>query len=101
MGIGRYLTHTVDIVHVTMTRGVRSTTTTSDVPARISESAVTTRDESGDLVHFTKTMVFLAGDTEIDEGDSIIIDEKERPVVNIARCRRRPSVIHHLEVEVS
>jgi hypothetical protein len=101
MSIGRYLTHKVDIVHVTTANGVQSTTTTPDVSARISEKVVTNRDVTGDLVSYVKTIVFFAGDVVIGDNDYIIIDGKERPVVNISRLRKRPQTIHHLEVEVS
>ena len=101
MGIGRYLTHEVDIVHVTMTKGVRTTTTSSDVASRVTEQVVTERGTAGEFLHYTKTVVFFKGDIVIAEDDCIVIDGKERPVTGIARLRKSPNAIHHLEVDVS
>lgn len=99
MGIERYLKHTVDIVYVTMTKGIRSTTTTTDVPAFITQKTVVLKDESGD--HFgTRNVVFLKGDVTLDEIDELIVDSKQRPIVSIFRVRTRSAAIHHLEVEV-
>lgn len=100
MGIGKYLTHSVDIVYVTMTVGVRTTTTVTNVPAFITQKTVVLRDESGD--HFgTRTVIFLKGDVTLDEIDELIVDGKQRPIANIFRVRTRSAAIHHLEVEVS
>lgn len=99
MGIERYLKHTVDIVYVTMTKGIRSTTTTTDVPAFITQKTIVLKDESGD--HFgTRNVVFLKGDVTLDEIDELIVDSKQRPIVSIFRVRTRSAAIHHLEVEV-
>ena len=100
MGIGKYLKHTVDIVYVTMTKGIRSITTSTNVPAFITQKTVVLRDESGD--HFgTRNVVFLKGDVTLDEIDELIVDGKQRPIANIFRVRTRSVAIHHLEVEVS
>lgn len=100
MGIGKYLTHFVDIVYVTMAAGVRSTTTVANVPAFITQKTVVLRDESGD--HFgTKNVIFLKGDVTLDEIDELIVDGKQRPIANIFRVRTRSVAIHHLEVEVN
>lgn len=101
MGIGKHLIHTVDIVHVTMTRGVRSETITSDVAAYVSERKVVRRNESGDLYEMLRTLIFLAGNTVIAEDDNVIVEGKTRPVVHIHPARTKRTGIHHLEVEVS
>lgn len=98
-GIGKYLTHSVAIVYVTMTRGVRTTITKSDVPAFITEKTVVFKDETGD--HFgTRHVVFLKGDVTLSEIDELIIDDKQRPIVGIFRVRSGSNAIHHLEVEI-
>ena len=98
MGIGKYLKHTVDIVYVTMTKGVRSTTTSTDVPAFITQKNVVLKDESGD--HFgTRNVVFLKGDVTLDEIDELIFDSKQRPIISIFKVRTTSDAIHHLEVE--
>ena len=97
--INKYLKHAVDIVYVTMTRGVRTTTTTSDVPAFITQKTVVLKDEAGD--HFgTRHLIFLAGDTTLDEIDEIIVNGKQRPIVDLFRVRSKSQAVHHLEVEV-
>lgn len=97
--INKYLKHTVDIVYVTITKGVRTTTKTSDVPAFITQKTIVLKDEMGD--HFgTRHLIFLAGDTTLDEIDEIVVDSKQRPIVGIFRVRTKSSSIHHLEVEV-
>lgn len=100
MGIGKYLTHLVDIVYITLTKGVRSTTTTFNVPAFITQKTVVLKDESGD--HFgTRNIIFLKGDVILNEIDELIFDGKQRPIISIFRVRTRSDAIHHLEVEVS
>ena len=98
--INRYLVHTIDVVHVTMTHGVREEKTTEDVPAFVTEKEVLYRDAQGD--HFgTKTIVFLKGDAVVEEKDELIIEAKQRPIVSIHPARDLTSVVHHLEVIVS
>lgn len=98
-GIGKHLKHSVDIIYVTVTKGVRSTTITSDVNAFITEKTVVLKDELGD--HFgTRHLIFLNGDVTLDEIDEIVIDGKQRPIINIFRARTKSRVVHHLEVEV-
>ncbi|MCK4498889.1 hypothetical protein KAU11_00150 [Candidatus Babeliales bacterium] len=99
MSIRKYLKHTVDIVHVVLTAGVRSEIVTTDVPAFITQKTVVVKDEIGD--HFgTRHVIFLEGDTVIDEADELIVDGKQRPIVDIFKVRDTSTVIHHLEVEV-
>ena len=99
MSIRKYLKHTVDIVHITLTAGVRSETVTTDVPAFITQKTIVIKDEVGDRFG-TGHVIFLGGDTVIDEVDELIINEKQRPIVNIFKVRDTSTVIHHLEVEV-
>lgn len=100
MGIGKYLKHTIDIVYVTLTKGVRSETLVPDVAAFITQKTVVLKDETGD--HFgTRHLIFLAGDTVLNEIDELVVDDKQRPIANIFRARTRSAAIHHLEVEVS
>lgn len=99
MSIRKYLKHKVDIVHVTLTAGVRSETVTTDVSAFITQKTVVVKDEIGD--HFgTVHIIFLEGDTIIDEIDELIVNGKQRPIVSIFKVRDTSTVIHHLEVEV-
>jgi len=100
MSIKRYLTHKVDIVNVTLTRGIRSTVTMPDVAAFITQVGGKISDDSGD--HFyMKTVIFLEGDVDVSIGDELIIDSHQRPVVDILYARTTASGIHHLEVEVT
>ena len=97
MGIGRHLKHRVDIVYVTLTKGVRSTTTTLDVPAFITQMTVVLKDESGD--HFgVRDVVFLKGDVVLNEIDELIVDSRQRPIVKLSYVRTKSNAIHHLEV---
>ena len=99
MSINKHLKHKVAIVYVTLTKGVRSTTTTSDVSAFITQKTVVLKDESGD--HFgARDVVFLKGDTVLNEIDELIVDSRQRPIVSIFRVRTKSDAIHHLEVEL-
>jgi hypothetical protein len=98
MSINKKLKHKVDIIYVTMTKGVRSTTTSTDVPAFITQKNVVLKDESGD--HFgTRNVVFLKGDVTLDEIDELVFDSKQRPIISIFKVRTKSDAIHHLEVE--
>ena len=99
MSINKKLKHTIDIVYVKMAKGVRSTITSTDVPAFITQKTVVLKDESGDHLG-TRHVVFLKGDVTLDEIDELIVDSKQRPVVSIFRVRTKSDAIHHLEVEV-
>ena len=99
MSIKKYLKHKIDIVHITITKGVRSEVVESDVSAFITQKTIVVKDEVGD--HFgTGHVIFLEGDTVIDEVDELIVNGKQRPIVDIFKVRDTSTVIHHLEVEV-
>ena len=98
ISIDKYLKHKVDVVRVTLTKGIRSTTTSIDIPAFITQKTVVLKDESGD--HFgTRNVIFLKGDVTLDEIDELIFDGKQRPIISIFKVRTRSDAIHHLEVE--
>jgi len=93
------LRHTVDIVKVTIARGIRSTDIISDIPAFISERSYVIRSEAGDVLG-SRTVVFLNRDANVAEQDEIIVDGIQRPISRIVKARGRPRLIHHLEVEL-
>lgn len=99
MGINKHLKHSVDIVYIVMTRGVRAETTVTGVPAFITQRTMVLKDESGD--HFgVQNLVFLKGDVTLSEIDEIIFDGKQRPIIGIFKVRTKSNAIHHLEVAV-
>ena len=99
LSIDRFLTHTVDIVKVTMSAGSRSVTTVEDVPARITSRIRVARGVGGDR-QISKTIVWFKADQDITEKDEVVVDGKTRPVSQIVRARDKVE-IHHLEVELS
>ena len=97
--IDQKLVHSVDIVHVTISRGERSVTITSGASAFITSASRVTRDASG--VHFeTDTIVFLKPDEVVNDNDELIVEDKYRPVAGIEYCRDNAG-IHHLEVTLA
>ena len=93
------LVHSIDIVHVTLSRGERSVTITSGVSAFVTSVSRVSRDAAG--VHYeTDTVIFLKPDQTIEEKDEIIVDSKYRPVAGINYCRDRAG-LHHLEVTLA
>lgn len=98
MGIRKYLKHKVDVVYVTMTKGVRSETIVLDEPAFVSQRTIVLQDELGD--HFgTKHVIFLRGDITLNEIDELVVNDKQRPIISIFKVRTTSDAIHHLEVE--
>jgi len=94
-----HLTHLVDIVNVTLTEGVRTTSTQSNVACRIQERKITFKDALGNHLA-TETIVFFAPDAVINNGDELIIDGLQRPIKKIWPARDR-NAVHHLEVSVT
>ena len=100
MNIKKYLIHKVDIVRITIAKGIRSETMESDVSAFITQKTSVIRDEAGE--HFgTGHLIFFAGDVTLDEDDELIIDGKQRPITDIFKVRDTSNIVRHLEVEVS
>lgn len=97
--IDKYLTHTVDVVKVTMAAGSRSTTTVEDVAARITSRTKVVRDSGGDR-YSSVTIIWFKPDQDINGQDEVVVDGKTRPVAEIVKARGK-SGIHHLEVELS
>lgn len=100
MNIGRYLRHRVIIVRITLTKGVRTEVPETDVVSFITHRKAIVRDVRGDIPQ-NRTVVYLLGNTVLDEGDEIIVDGRQRPIEQITLVRGKTSVIHHLEVELS
>lgn len=98
MSIDQYLTHMVDVVSVTMSKGQRSESTTEDVPCFITSRHHVIHDVRGDHLE-VKTILFFKPDAPISEGDEIIVDGQQRPIAPIRRARNAHG-IHHLEVEL-
>lgn len=96
MSIDTYLTHLVDIVAVTISKGERTEVTTEDVPARITSRREVIRDSRGDRLA-SKTVVYLKPDQAVIEQDEIIVDNQQRAIAAIVRARDAVN-IHHLEV---
>jgi hypothetical protein len=96
MSIDTYLTHLVDIVAVTISKGERTEVTTEDVPARITSRREVVHDSRGDRLA-SKTVVYLKPDQTITGQDEIIVDSQQRAIAAIVRARDAVD-IHHLEV---
>jgi len=93
----RYLKHLVDIVHVTVTYEGRTETKDEDVKAFVSERKMIVQSATGNRLDVA-TVVFLSGDETIAEGDEIIFDGEQAPVIRLlARRTGRSSTIHHYE----
>ena len=97
--IDKYLVHTVDRIEVTITKGLRTTSTSSDIPARIVNRMRILRDVGGDQV-VTKMVVYLKPDADVVEGDELIVDGLQRPIAGLIRARDGRGVVHHLEAEM-
>jgi len=96
MSIDTYLTHLVDIVTVTISKGEREEVTTEDVPARITSRREIIHDSRGDRLA-SKTVVYFKPDQAVTEQDEVIVDNQQRAIAAIVRARDAVD-IHHLEV---
>ena len=96
MSIDSYLTHTVDIVTVTISKGERTETVIENVPARITSRREVVRDSRGDRLA-SKTVIYFKPDQVITEQDEVIVDNQQRAVSRINRARGAVG-IHHLAV---
>uniref|UniRef100_A0A6M3MC44 Uncharacterized protein n=1 Tax=viral metagenome TaxID=1070528 RepID=A0A6M3MC44_9ZZZZ len=97
--IDKYLVHTVDRVRPTVVKGLRSTSTEEDLPARIVNRTRILRGVGGDQI-VTKMVVYLKPDADVVEGDELIVDSKQRPVVGLIPARDGRGIVHHLEAEM-
>ena len=94
----RHLKHLVDIVHVTLSKGTRSVTIDTNIPAFIAEETVVIKSTEGDSLQ-TRTVVFLDSDVVLLDTDEITVNGKTRPIANILTARHiRKNTIHHFEV---
>jgi hypothetical protein len=84
--ITSYLTHTVDVVAVTISSGSRSTVTTTGIAAFIAQRRSVRRDVGGDH-EASETIVYFEPDQSLSLQDEIIIDGKTRPVKKILPAR--------------
>lgn len=96
MSINAYLTHLVDVVTVTISKGERTETTETDVSCFITSRREIIRDARGDRLA-SKTIVYFKADQEITDADEIIVDGQQRAIAGINRARNA-SGIHHLVV---
>ena len=96
MTIKPYLTHLVDVVTVTISKGERTEATEIDVPCRITSRREIVRDARGDRLA-SKTIVYFKADQGITNADEIIVDGQQRAIANINRARDEVN-IHHLVV---
>ena len=96
MSINIYLTHLVDIVTVTISKGERTETTETDVPCFITSRREIVRDARGDRLA-SKSVIYFKADQGIGDEDEIIIDGFQRAISGINRARNA-SGIHHLVV---
>ncbi len=98
MTIRKYLTNTVSIVHVTVSRGVRSETVDEDIPAFVATVRRIQSDATGDHVIY-ETEVFLNNDITILDSDEIIADGVQRGIKTIRPIKNpRTNKLHHIEV---
>ena len=97
--IKRYLKNSVDIVSVTMTKGVRSTDTTIGVSAYVTSTIKVDRSAgAGGDIYERKDLIFFAGDVTIEEKDEIIVGSVTRKIDYIRIWKSLHNVIHHKEV---
>ena len=90
--IDYYLVHTVDINHITASRGDITYTTETDIPTRIVERTEVTRGSSGDSigtsdVAFRVTILYFKPTQSIGFQDEIVIDGVTKPVRRIELVR--------------
>ena len=96
MSINQYLTHLVDVVTVTISKGERTETTVTDVSCFITSRREVIRDARGDRLA-SKTIVYFKYDQGITMDDELIVDSQQRAVAAIDRARNAAG-IHHLAV---
>jgi len=98
MTIRKYLTTTVDIVHVTVSRGVRSETVDEDIPAFVADIRRLQQDATGDHVAY-ETVVFFNNDITVANSDEIIVNGIQRGIHRIKPLvNPRTNKLHHTEV---
>ena len=97
--IDKYLVDTVSRVRVTVTKGLRSESTVTGIRARIVNRVRVLRDVAGDQI-VTKMIIYLLPDADVFEGDELIADTLQRPVVGIIDARDKQGTVHHLEAEL-
>lgn len=93
MSIDSYLTHLVDIVAITISKGERTEVTTTNVPAFITSRREVIHDSRGDRLA-SKTVVYLRPDQALTEQDEIIVDGQQRPIAGISRARNAVGIYH-------
>ena len=98
--ITRHLVHTVDVVRISHSNGVRSESTTEDVAARITNRSRYVRDEAGDRI-VSKTVVWFEPDADVLVTDEIIADGVQHPIEALIKAREGNGVVHHLEAFLS
>jgi len=97
--IDKYLVDTVDRIRITVAKGVRSEDTLSDVRARVVNRTRVIINASGNQI-VTKMLVYLLPDADVSEGDELIVDSLQRPIIGIIKARDKQGTIHHLEAEL-
>jgi len=94
--IDRYLVDTVDRVRPTVAEGVRTEDTAVGLSARVVSRTRVVIGVSGNQI-VTDMIVYLLPDADVFEGDDLIVDTLQRPVVGLIEARSKEGVIHHLE----
>jgi uncharacterized Zn finger protein len=94
--IDKYLCHFVDRVRPSTVKGLRSDSVEEDLPARIVNKVVISRDVDGDHVS-SKTVIYLKPDADVLEGDELIFDQEQRPITGLVLARDGKGNVHHLE----
>jgi len=97
--IDRYLVDTVDRVRPSVVAGLRSEAIETGVLARIVSRTRVVMDRGGNQI-VTKMIVYLLPDADVFEGDELIVDSMQRPIVGIIDARDKQGTIHHLEAEL-
>jgi len=81
--IDQYLTHLVDINHVTLSRGLKTITSTeTDVPAFIAEKYEIMRSGSGDYIGTAKTSHGMTGTTYVMFKPDQVFGPNDEIVIN-------------------
>ena len=94
--IDKYLVGTVTRIRVTTVAGARVEGTLPDISARAVSRTRVLRDASGNQI-VSDIIVYLLPDADVFEGDELIVDTLQRPIVGLVEARNKEGVIHHLE----
>ena len=97
--IDKYLVDTVDRVRPTVVKGVRTEATVPGIPARVVSRTRVVLGIGGNQI-VTDMIVYLLPDADVFEGDELIVDTLQLPIVGLIEARNKEGTIHHLEASL-